>query len=104
IAFETEPGEDDRLYTVEVEAEDASRRWVAGSANVFVTAKAFYSVLQLDKKVYRPGEAIRASVIAVDAAHRGVESKGEVVLYRRLAAGGEDPVSRTPVATGPDGR
>ncbi len=104
IAFETEAGDDDRIYAIEVEAQDPSRRWVGGGANVFVTAKAFYAVLSLDKKVYRPGEPIRATAIAVDPGHRGVEAKGEVVLYRRLPSGGEDPVARQPLTTGADGR
>lgn len=103
LAFETEPGDDDRLYTLQVEAQDpASRRFVAGAANVFVTAKAFYSVLELDKKVYRPGESVRVRVRSVDAAHRGVAAKGELVVLKRRPTG-EDPVSRQPFETGEAG-
>lgn len=107
IAFETEAGEDDRLYTLEVEALDPSRRSVAGAANIYVTARAFFGVLETDKKVYRPGENVRVTARAVDAGHRGVAVKGELVLFRRrLVDGraGEDPAKRMPLETGPDGK
>jgi uncharacterized protein YfaS (alpha-2-macroglobulin family)/TolA-binding protein len=103
IPFETEPGEDDRLYTLQVEAQDPSRRWVAGATNVYVTAKAFFAVVELDKKVYRPGETVRVTARAVDAGHRGVAAKGEIVLFKRRASG-EDPVRRVPLEVGEDGK
>jgi hypothetical protein len=98
IRFETEPGDDDRLYTLQVEAQDPSRRWVAGAANVHVTAKEFYAIVEADKKVYRPGETIRGTVRVVDAAHRPVATAGQVILFRRREIDGrpgEDPLSGT---------
>jgi len=107
VLFKTEAGAGDQVYTLQVEALDVSRRWVAGAANIFVTERGFFAVLQVDKKVYRPKERVTATVITVDAAHRPVEAKGELVLFRRRTfegRTGEEAERRLPAGTGKDGR
>ncbi|GIW72698.1 MAG: hypothetical protein KatS3mg102_2240 [Planctomycetota bacterium] len=107
VRFETEPGDDDRLYTIAVEVMDPAQRWSAGAANAFVTARGFYAVVRSDRQVYRPGEPIRLEVFAVDASHRGVRTTGELVLARRRMIAGEprfEPVRRLVLQTGEDGR
>jgi len=107
VLFRTEAGAGDQVYTLRVEALDVSRRWVAGGASIFVTERGYFAVVQLDKKVYRPKERVTATIITVDAAHRPVEAKGEIVLYRRRTfegRSGEEAERRFAAATGKDGR
>ena len=104
IRFPTEDQDDDYLHTVVVEVKQRSGRFARGSANVFVTDRAFYPVVQADKKVYRPKEPIAWSVVTADASHAPVAVKGKVVVSKQRPEVGFDPVEEHPLTTDADGK
>ena len=107
IAFATTTDEQDRTYTLVVEAQDPNRRWVQSSAGVPVTRQALYAVSRTEKKVYRPGESIRLEVTTVDPLHTPLAVEGRAVLVRRTLVDQhwvEDETASVPTKTDAAGR
>lgn len=107
IEFATDAVDVDRTYTIVVEVQDPNRRWIRTSASVPVTTRGIHLVCRTEKKVYRPGEALRLEVTAVDPLHVPVAVEGRGVLLRRRLVDQhfvEDEVASAPATTGADGR
>lgn len=107
IAFDTGGKEGDWRYTVVAETRGRGRSVAYGSSSLFVTERAYYTVLRADKKAYRPQEAIRVDVTTVNARHEPVARSGKVELLRlgRDKTGATETVTASaPVTTGDDGR
>jgi uncharacterized protein YfaS (alpha-2-macroglobulin family)/TolA-binding protein len=83
ISFATETVEEDRTYTIVVEAQDPNRRWITTSCAVPVTRQGAFAVTRTEKKVYRPGEMVRLEVTTVDPMHLPLPMDGRAVLVRR---------------------
>ncbi len=84
ITFATDAVEQDRTYTLVVEAQDPNRRWVRTSAAVPVTTRGFHVLCKTEKKVVRPGEAFTLKTTVVNALHVPVVVEGRAILVRRV--------------------
>jgi len=107
IAFDTGDKEGDWRYTVVAEAQGRGRSVAYGSSVLFVTERAYYTIVRADKKAYQPAESIRVSVTTVNARHEPVARTGQVALVR-LGRGKRGPTetvtASAAVTTGEDGK
>ena len=107
ITFPTDAVEEDRSYTLVVEAQDPNRRWVSAAAGVPVTQRGFYALCKTEKKVVRPGEAFNLDATVVNALHVPVQVNGRAVLVRRIRVDqhwAEEDVLSIPASTDEQGR
>ncbi len=107
IEFVTDAVEEDRVYTLIVEAQDPSRRWVSAAAAVPVTERGFYVMCKTEKKVVRPGEEFALETTVVNALHVPVQVEGRAVLVRRVRVDQhfvEEDVLSVPASTDERGR
>ncbi len=106
VTFTSEALDVDRTYVVTVDAQDPNRRWVRASTSVPVTTRGIWFICKTEKKVYRPGEAVRLDVTAVDPLHVPVAVEGRAVLLRRRLVDQHyvtDQVAEVAAKTGDDG-
>ncbi len=107
IAFPTDAVEEDRTYSLMIEAQDPSRRWITAYAQIPVTRSGVYVICRTEKKVYRPGERVRLEVTTVDALHVPLSIAGQAQLVRRRRVDQhwtEDEVATVAVETDAAGR
>lgn len=107
ISFATETVEEDRTYTLVVEAQDPNRRWITTSCAVPVTRQAAFAVTRTERKVYRPGETLRLEVTTVDPMNAPVALEGRAVLVRRRVVDQhwvEEEAASVPAKTDAQGR
>jgi uncharacterized protein YfaS (alpha-2-macroglobulin family)/TolA-binding protein len=82
ISFPTTERDEDAEYVVTAVATDVTRRFVADEGRIPVVRRDHWAVVTTDKKVFRPKQEARATVVTVDANQNPVSKSGKVVLAR----------------------
>ena len=100
-------GDQDHRYEISAEITDSSRRVITGSGSVVAAREPFAVTLWLDRGFYQAGNDAALTVRAQSPQGKGVETAGEVTLYRiRYGKGGavsEEAVESWPLSTNADG-
>ncbi|MCG3136014.1 MAG: Outer membrane protein assembly factor BamD [Planctomycetes bacterium] len=107
VSFPTAAVERDHTYVLLVEATDPNRQVVRTSMSVPVTTRGVHVLVRTERKVIRPGEALKAELTTVDPQHVPVAMAGKVRLIRRRLEAQryvEDVVSEADAATDAAGR
>lgn len=88
ITFPTTERDEDAEYVVTASAIDVTRRFVSDEGRIPVVRRDHWAVVSTDKRVYRPKQEVRATIVTVDANQTPVSRAGKAILAR---------VKRTPV-------
>lgn len=96
-------GNQDHRYDISAEITDSSRRVITGSGSVIAARKPFAVTLWLDRGFYQAGNDAVATVRVQSPQGKGVETSGEVKLYRiRYGSHGktsEEEIESWPLST-----
>lgn len=103
-ADELRQGKANPLYTIEIEATDASRRTIEGQGSVRVARQEYFAFLDTKQGFYREGDRIKIELVTQDANDKPRPAPGKVIVYRQLLGEKETQVLAEDVATDKDGR
>jgi hypothetical protein len=74
------------LYTIEVEATDASRRTIEGQGAVKVANQQYFAFLQPKRGFFQIGDRVEIEVVTQDANDKPVGASGTMTVYKLLPA------------------
>ena len=92
------------LYTIEIEATDASRRTIEGQGTVRVSDQQYFAFLDLQKGFYQAGDRIQVELVTQDANDKPLSASGKMVVYKLLPGNKEEQVFEETVKTDAKGR
>jgi uncharacterized protein YfaS (alpha-2-macroglobulin family) len=92
------------LYTIEVEATDASRRTIEGQGAVKVANQQYFAFLQPKRGYFQIGDRVEIEVVTQDANDKPVGASGTMVVYKLLPGDKEEKIYDAPVRTDAKGR
>jgi hypothetical protein len=92
------------LYTIEVEATDASRRTIEGQGTVRVAGQQYFAFLNARRGYYLQGDRIQFELVTQDANDKPVAEAGKMVVYRTLPDNKDERVMAADVRTDDKGR
>lgn len=72
------------LYTIEIEATDASRRTIEGQGAVRVANQQYFAFLNAQRGYYMAGDRAQVEIVTQDANDRPIAAAGKMVIYRIL--------------------
>jgi hypothetical protein len=75
------------LYTIQIEATDASRRTIEGQGAVRVANQQYFAFLDAKRGYYLAGDHVEIEVVTQDANNRPVAATGKMVVYRLVSDG-----------------
>ncbi|HEX8235004.1 MAG TPA: MG2 domain-containing protein [Abditibacteriaceae bacterium] len=92
------------LYTIEVEATDASRRTIEGQGAVKVANQQYFAFLQPKRGYFQIGDRVEIEVVTQDANDKPVGASGTMTVYKLLPGDKEEKIYDAPVRTDAKGR
>jgi len=99
ISFKTKAIDRDSAYSIVAHVRGMDRRWVSGAGGLLCTQRGYTALLEAERKVVRPGQALRIGVETVAASHAGRAAKGELRVLRLNSIGNPGERSEALVAT-----